>query len=152
MIISRALLWTLCACADIGGAEEPHKYVYKQSDHPFSFEIVRSGAGPEERPEPIWNTTGHRLIFKEQYLEITSSAPASSTMYGLGERISSSGERFCPACMVVLSQGLSRHQGSIWVAWKAALVMQAFQGASFKTELWICKLCDALPRKAELQQ
>ena len=96
-VIFMALQRSHRACADIGGAEEPHKYVYKQGDHPFSFEITRPGAGPEE---PIWNTTGHRLIFKEQYLEISSSAPASSTMYGLGERISSSGKNACPACIV----------------------------------------------------
>ena len=87
-----ALQCSVCDCADVGDAEEPHKYVYEQSNQPFSFEIIRSGAGPEAHSEPIWNTTGHRLIFKEQYLEMTSSAPASSIMYGLGERISSSGD------------------------------------------------------------
>ena len=97
----------------MGGAEEPHKYVYKQSDHPFSFEIIRPGAVPEAHPEPIWNTTGHRLIFKEQYLEITSSAPASSIMYGLGERISSSGKGFCPACLVAWLHLYTRPRASI---------------------------------------
>ena len=92
IITSMALQCSVCDCADVGDAEEPHKYVYEQSNQPFSFEIIRSGAGPEAHSEPIWNTTGHRLIFKEQYLEMTSSAPASSIMYGLGERISSSGD------------------------------------------------------------
>lgn len=76
--------------ADAGNAKEPYKYVYKQQDEPFSFEIVRSGN--QHRNEPIWNTTGTRLIYKEQYLEMTSWAPSGSTMYGLGERISTSGE------------------------------------------------------------
>ena len=85
--------------ADAGDAKEPYKYLYKQQDDPFSFEIIRTGGQP--RQEPIWNTTGHRLIFKEQYLEISSWAPARSHMYGLGERISSSGRHsscFSPVC------------------------------------------------------
>ena len=77
--------------AEAGDAKEPYKYVYKQQDDPFSFEIIRSGN--QHSSEPIWNTTGTRLIYKEQYLEITSWAPRGSTMYGLGERISTSGER-----------------------------------------------------------
>ena len=121
-----ALRWSLCACADVGAAEEPHKYVYKQNDHPFSFEILRSGAGPGQHAEPIWNTTGRRLIFKEQYLEMTSSVPATSTMYGLGERISSSGDRSRPARMTAQSQERTRPQGSIQIAWEAASVMQPF--------------------------
>ena len=65
--------------------------MYKQHDDPFSFEIIRPGN--QHSSEPVWNTTGTRLIYKEQYLEITSWAPRASTMYGLGERISTSGER-----------------------------------------------------------
>ena len=110
-IICKASWWSLCARAGIRGAEEPHKYVYKQNDRPFSFEISRSGASPGEHPEPIWNTTGHRLIFKEQYLEMTSSAPASSTMYGLGERISSSGKHGCMHdCLVSLAHQATGQQ------------------------------------------
>ena len=134
-----ALQQSVCACADIGGAEEPHKYVYKQSDHPFSFEIIRPGAGPEAHPEPIWNTTGHRLIFKEQYLEMTSSAPASSIMYGLGERISSSGDQPCPACMSAWPQECTRVLSSVKIAWEAALVMQSFSGALTGDDIWLYK-------------
>ena len=36
---------------------------------------LRSSApGNQHSSEPIWNTTGTRLIYKEQYLEITSWA------------------------------------------------------------------------------
>ena len=77
-------------CAEAGDAKEPYKYVYKQQDDPFSFEIIRSGN--QHSSEPIWNTTGTRFIYKEQYLEITSWAPRTSAMYGLGERISTGGE------------------------------------------------------------
>ena len=80
-----------CLYAEAGDAKEPYKYVYKQQDDPFSFEIIRPGN--QHSSEPIWNTTGTRLIYKEQYLEITSWAARGSTMYGLGERISTSGER-----------------------------------------------------------
>ena len=72
-----------------GEKEEPHKYEYEVREEPFSFEVMRTSDPPGSAP--IWNTTGHRLLFKEQYLEITSWVPAGSTLYGLGERISSAG-------------------------------------------------------------
>ena len=101
--------------AEAGDAKEPYKYVYKQQDDPFSFEIIRSGN--QHSSEPIWNTTGTRLIYKEQYLEITSWAPRGSAMYGLGERISTGGEGphklalltvYAP-CWICTKQG-SRHR------------------------------------------
>lgn len=86
---------SLCMSADATQAKEPYKYEFKQQEDPFSFEILRPGPGHYGQP-PIWNITGHRLIFKEQYLEISSWAPAGSSMYGLGERISTSGEGLVP--------------------------------------------------------
>ena len=90
------LLRTCCGGADVArDKEEPHKYEHVLREEPFSFEVTRTSDPPGSAP--IWNTTGHRLLFKEQYLEITSWVPATSTLYGLGERISSAGCCACPS-------------------------------------------------------
>ncbi len=92
-------------CADVAGEkEEPHKYVFEWQDEPFSFEVTRVGDPPGSAP--VWNTTGHRLLFKEQYLEITSWVPPGSTLYGLGERISSAGSCPCHCRHMRMQPGL----------------------------------------------
>jgi hypothetical protein len=72
--------------------EEPRKYEFKLNEDPFGFEVVRAGSpAPGSGSAAVWNTTGKRLLYKEQYLELNSWTEPSSKLYGLGERISSSG-------------------------------------------------------------
>ncbi|KAK9822226.1 hypothetical protein WJX81_001471 [Elliptochloris bilobata] len=65
----------------------PASYTFNYSAAPFSFAISRSGSNAE----PVFNTAGTRLMFKEQYLEFSTVIPKSSALYGLGERTSSTG-------------------------------------------------------------
>ena len=64
---------------------------------PFSVEV--SAAGPSSSPRSssssssfssasssLFNTTGHRLVFKRRYVEITTSLTPGSSLFGLGER------------------------------------------------------------------
>ncbi|KAJ2853538.1 hypothetical protein J3B02_003097 [Coemansia erecta] len=44
----------------------------------FGFEVHRG-------TDVIFDTTGHPLIFEDQYLEITSSLPRNANIYGIGE-------------------------------------------------------------------
>ncbi|KAJ2320829.1 hypothetical protein IWW52_001115 [Coemansia sp. RSA 2704] len=44
----------------------------------FGFKVLRGG-------KPIFDTTGHPLVFEDQYLELTSNVPADANIYGLGE-------------------------------------------------------------------
>lgn len=63
---------------------------------PFSVEVVSaaavtpsSSAAPSDSPPtstPLFNTTGHRLVFKRRYVELTTSLTPGSFLYGLGER------------------------------------------------------------------
>lgn len=77
--------------ADTNSKAEPHKYEFKYSTEPFAFEVLRAGPAADPPDAPLWNTTDLRLLYKDQYLELTSWVPPTSTIYGLGERISSSG-------------------------------------------------------------
>ena len=84
--------------------DEHHKYTLKTVDEPFSFEVLRAGES-----NAIWNTTGHHMLFKDQYLELTTHAHPKSTLYGLGERISSAGA----ALPMLLAGGMRIEQ---WLA------------------------------------
>lgn len=75
---------------------------WMHTEQPFSFSVERR---PQEegaaQPAPLFNTTGFRLIYKEQYIELTTAVPAGARVFGLGERTPSSG-------LVVEATGLPR--------------------------------------------
>eukprot|EP00775_Hariotina_reticulata_P010096 gene10096-10252_t len=50
------------------------------SSDPFALTISRT-----LNNEPIFDTRGFRLLFKDQYLELTTALPADADLYGLGE-------------------------------------------------------------------
>lgn len=49
-------------------------------ESPFSFQIVRKSNG-----ENLFDTTGHPLIFENQYLRLKTNLPPKANIYGLGE-------------------------------------------------------------------
>ncbi|GAB4817380.1 hypothetical protein N2152v2_004426 [Parachlorella kessleri] len=51
---------------------------------PFSFKVSRRGKGGRA----VFDTTGTRLVFKDQYLELTSWVDGKATLFGAGERSS----------------------------------------------------------------
>ena len=66
---------------------------------PFSFRVLRhaeessTGSGTafdtkQNDPEAIWDSTGLRLVFKEQYIEFSTWIDSDVTLYGAGERAS----------------------------------------------------------------
>ncbi len=90
----------------------PAIYNLSVSSSPFGFAVARAGAAPGDAP--LFNTAGHRFIFKvmhraghallalaqeltaaaavqDQYLELTTALPESAAIYGLGERTPSNG-------------------------------------------------------------
>ncbi|KAH0455672.1 hypothetical protein IEQ34_015704 [Dendrobium chrysotoxum] len=53
---------------------------------PFAFAVTRRSSG-----EVLFSTEGHSLVFKDRYLEISSSLPGEkANLYGLGEHTKSS--------------------------------------------------------------
>ena len=76
---------------------------------PFSLAVRRTtapgkaagGAAEADAPAdaadaPLFDSAGTRLVFKDQYLEISTAIPAGSRLYGLGEATSPSGIRIQP--------------------------------------------------------
>ena len=97
--------------ADTNSKAEPHKYKFDYNTEPFSFEVTRMGPAAAPNEPALWNTTGLRMLYKDQYLELTSWVPPTSTVYGLGERISSSGVRPFHAPSAFLSRVF---EGWLW--------------------------------------
>ncbi|CAK0786903.1 hypothetical protein CVIRNUC_010117 [Coccomyxa viridis] len=63
------------------------KYGLQYSAQPFGFAVTRTGSSSPA----LFNTAGNRFVFKEQYLELTSSIPSGATLFGLGEYTSNVG-------------------------------------------------------------
>jgi hypothetical protein len=63
---------------------------------PFSVEVSAAASSPSSSfssssssprsSSSLFNTTGHRLVFKRRYVELTTSLTPGSSLYGLGER------------------------------------------------------------------
>lgn len=58
---------------------------YNLLPHPFSLTVTRSGDDA-----PLFNSTGQRLVFKDQYLELSTGLSPGATLFGAGERVSRS--------------------------------------------------------------
>lgn len=53
---------------------------FKFQHNPFSFQVIR-----KSNQQVLFDTTGHRLVFEAQYLELTSKLPKDANIYGIGE-------------------------------------------------------------------
>eukprot|EP00197_Chlamydomonas_leiostraca_P010624 CAMPEP_0202870766 /NCGR_PEP_ID=MMETSP1391-20130828/16729_1 /ASSEMBLY_ACC=CAM_ASM_000867 /TAXON_ID=1034604 /ORGANISM="Chlamydomonas leiostraca, Strain SAG 11-49" /LENGTH=1290 /DNA_ID=CAMNT_0049551399 /DNA_START=24 /DNA_END=3896 /DNA_ORIENTATION=- len=56
---------------------------------PFQFAVQRAGPGGST----LFNTSGHTLVYKPQYMELATSLPATSSVYGLGDTVQPEGWR-----------------------------------------------------------
>ncbi|PSC70424.1 alpha-xylosidase 1 [Micractinium conductrix] len=79
-----------------GGGDKPQMQLTVREE-PFSMEVVRAAAAPGQRRggadvnaagDTLFNSTGTRLVFKDQYLELSTSLSPSATLFGAGERAS----------------------------------------------------------------
>lgn len=55
---------------------------------PFAVRVRRAGEGGGV---PLFDTSGKRLVLKDQYLEISTALPPTSNVYGLGESTATTG-------------------------------------------------------------
>ncbi|ORX73656.1 hypothetical protein DL89DRAFT_273529 [Linderina pennispora] len=51
---------------------------FQDAKNGFGFKVSRG-------TETIFDTTGHPLIFEDQYIEVTSNLPSNANIYGIGE-------------------------------------------------------------------
>eukprot|EP00803_Ostreobium_quekettii_P001737 evm.model.scf_239.2 EVM.evm.TU.scf_239.2 scf_239:64691-80252(-) len=72
-------------------------YDFNYTKSPFGFTVSR-----KENGEVLFNTTGHSLFFKDQYVALTSSIPESAALYGLGETTRPTGLRLRPGTMTTM--------------------------------------------------
>lgn len=64
-----------------GGGQSSRSHIrFDIQESPFSFKIVRKSNG-----ENLFDTTGHPLIFENQYLRLKTNLPRKANIYGLGE-------------------------------------------------------------------
>lgn len=63
---------------------EDRDYEFQYTTEPFGFSVVRKEDG-----ERLFDTLGSDLIFKDQYLELSSAMPQEANIYGLGEHVGS---------------------------------------------------------------
>ena len=76
------------------------------------------------------------MLYKDQYLELTSWVPPTSTIYGLGERISSSG---APLFMP-LTRGFAITRSTLQVEFEGCCICPAVA----KTSAWRGCMCDLI--------
>eukprot|EP00884_Botryococcus_braunii_P003098 jgi/Botrbrau1/1278/Bobra.0163s0061.1 len=75
----------------IAGAKKPATVQYNvtMTTNPFGFAVSRANS----TAAPLFNTKGHRMVFKDQYIEVTTHIPKTSSLYGYSERTPSQGFR-----------------------------------------------------------
>ncbi|RUS14682.1 hypothetical protein BC937DRAFT_93484, partial [Endogone sp. FLAS-F59071] len=62
-------------------------YEFQYTTEPFGFSVRK------EVGERLFDTLGSDMIFKDQYLELSSVIPQEANIYGLGEHVGSEGSR-----------------------------------------------------------
>ena len=68
---------------DIGDSGQDSDLQLSWSNDPsFSFKVMRNSTG-----DAIFDTTGHVLVFEDQFVEFVTTMPENYNVYGLGERI-----------------------------------------------------------------
>lgn len=65
-----------------------------QEGQPFELVVGRHGGGAGATP--VFDSRGHSLVFKPQYLEVSTALAPGATLYGLGERTLRSGDLRLP--------------------------------------------------------
>ncbi|GLJ21746.1 hypothetical protein SUGI_0405690 [Cryptomeria japonica] len=69
-----------------------NELIFSYIVNPFGFAISRKSNG-----DVLFNSSSYgNLVFKDQYLEITTSLPTSTSLYGLGENTQSNGIKILP--------------------------------------------------------
>lgn len=76
------------------GAPSPASLAVTYTEKPFGFAVTRTSnnevlfnSTPPATDDPLF----HPLIFKDQYLEISTQLPSSATLFGLGESTTADG-------------------------------------------------------------
>ncbi|XP_078445972.1 alpha-xylosidase 1 [Wolffia australiana] len=74
-----------------GGELAGEELVFSYSPDPFSFTVRRKSNG-----DYLFDTSNSTLVFKDQYLEISTRLPGDASLYGLGENTQPGGIKLRP--------------------------------------------------------
>lgn len=78
-------------------AAEESALNFSYTEDPFAFSVVRTSTG-----EVLFDTRSSNLVFKDQYLEISTRLPDNAALYGLGESTRPEGFQLVPDQMYTL--------------------------------------------------
>lgn len=68
----------------IHSAAQDVNYDFKYTSNPFGFKVIR-----KSDKQVIFDTTDYPLVFEDQYLEVSTTVPKDTNLYGIGEVIGS---------------------------------------------------------------
>ncbi|KAK9816809.1 hypothetical protein WJX72_005317 [[Myrmecia] bisecta] len=68
-------------------------YIFNYTGFPFNFQVLRNGASNTTAPLFDTGSEPDTLVFKDQYLSISTVLPENATLYGLGEQTRTTGLR-----------------------------------------------------------
>jgi hypothetical protein len=107
---------------------------------PFGVMVRRantssSSASSASSAPPLLDTRPHRLVFKDHYIELTTSLPATSSVYGLGERTASTAtlplrRDGVPLALWARDSAAADADVNTYASWPAAWVVGEDGGAS----------------------
>jgi len=103
-LVPRPGVTEACAdAADASGALPRCEYTVEvdaDANAPFALRVKRSGAGASAAP--LLDTTRFPLVFRDEYIQLGTSLPRTSTLYGLGESTRSAGLRLVAGTLYTL--------------------------------------------------
>lgn len=70
----------------LGAADTLYDVAPAVSGQPYALSVLRKST-----QQPVFDTRGHRLVFKDQFIELTTAVPADADLYGLGQTMLATG-------------------------------------------------------------
>ncbi|KAL4179138.1 hypothetical protein AMTRI_Chr13g118540 [Amborella trichopoda] len=83
--------FVLPSSESLSSSSSPNNLIFSYVSNPFGFSVKRKSNG-----ETLFNSSFDSMVFKDQYLEISTDLPENSNLYGLGENTQPKGIKLQP--------------------------------------------------------
>ncbi|ERN03942.1 hypothetical protein AMTR_s00079p00035400 [Amborella trichopoda] len=83
--------FVLPSSESLSSSSSPNNLIFSYVSNPFGFSVKRKSNG-----ETLFNSSFDSMVFKDQYLEISTGLPENSNLYGLGENTQPRGIKLEP--------------------------------------------------------